>query len=662
MPLVSIIVPIYNVEKYLEECVESLCNQTYKNIEIILVDDGSPDNCPKICDEYAQKDNRIVVIHKKNGGLSDARNEGLKKASGDYVFFIDSDDFIDTNTIQIMVNKIEQLGCDLVVCDFVYVNSKGELIDSNSLDKESELLSSIEAQRRLTKKDGWRLIPAWNKLYTRKSLNNIVFPFGKIHEDEYVIHHILNNCESIYWIKLPLYYYRQRSGSIMDKETKETRSHGLSAQIDRINFYNEKKLYDLVLFWSEDFFLKISHQDKSAYKRKMLSNLSFLFNNKGYVKNLSVFKRIKQKIGIKYLFLWYIINLFESIRRRIIILNKERKDKKGVSKIKNLLCRIRNEGNSPIILLSTPTHGNLGDQAIIDAEKRYFRDKNTGNRLCEISSDIYTNNYGIIDSLICNEDTIIISGGGNMGTLWPEENKNIMHIVSTHRTKKIIIFPQTIFYANNNIAKQQLKLDSEILNDCSRLYLFVRDKQSFTFAINHFAKNVYLVPDMVLYNEYKNFHEKRDGVMLCFRSDKERVLYSDIVDRIEETLNKKSIKHYVSSTVVHKKVDYKNREKILKDKLKEFSSYKLIITDRLHAMIFSIITATPCIAFDNISKKVSGVYSQVKDVGFVTIIDEFNEAKIQTLIENMLNNRWDKTESNFKDGFRQLDDIVNGVI
>ena len=112
-PLISVIVPIYNVEKYLARCVDSIVNQTYKNLEIILVDDGSPDRCPQMCDDYAEKDSRIKVVHKKNGGLSDARNAGMAVATGEYISFIDSDDWIETSMFELLINNIFQYDCEI---------------------------------------------------------------------------------------------------------------------------------------------------------------------------------------------------------------------------------------------------------------------------------------------------------------------------------------------------------------------------------------------------------------------------------------------------------------------------------------------------------------------------------------------------------------------
>ena len=132
-PLISIIVPIYKVEKYLKKCIQSIMNQTYLNFELILVDDGSPDDCPMICDNYAKLDNRIVVLHKQNGGLSDARNAGLDVARGEYIGFVDSDDFIANNMYEKLLSGLLAEDADMAVCNFSYVDENYRFLDKRNL-------------------------------------------------------------------------------------------------------------------------------------------------------------------------------------------------------------------------------------------------------------------------------------------------------------------------------------------------------------------------------------------------------------------------------------------------------------------------------------------------------------------------------------------------
>ena len=175
--LISVIVPIYNVEKYLERCVDSIVNQTYRNLEIILVDDGSPDNCPKMCDDFAKKDSRIRVVHKKNGGLSDARNSGMKIASGECIVFVDSDDYVDCNMIAKMYDVMLKDDSDVVSCGVKWVDENGEVISEPTVDK-NEILDTNEAMIEIII-DGKLKQHVWNKMYKTELIQDILFKKGK---------------------------------------------------------------------------------------------------------------------------------------------------------------------------------------------------------------------------------------------------------------------------------------------------------------------------------------------------------------------------------------------------------------------------------------------------------------------------------------------------
>lgn len=218
---VSIIVPIYKVEAYLKKCIDSIIKQTYKNLEIILVDDGSPDNCGKICDEFAIKDTRIKVIHKQNGGLSDARNAGLNIATGDYLYFVDSDDWISSNAIEVLISYFESnLDVDIVAGSSVDVHEyNGEILETSysiPLGTISQL-NKIEALKH-NLQNGWA---AWNKLYKKELFKDIRFPKGKINEDEAVMPHIISLCEKVIIVGQPTYYYFLRPESITTSNFSE---------------------------------------------------------------------------------------------------------------------------------------------------------------------------------------------------------------------------------------------------------------------------------------------------------------------------------------------------------------------------------------------------------------------------------------------------------
>ena len=178
--LISVIVPVYKVERYLCRCVDSIIAQTYTNLQIILVDDGSPDGSGAICDDYAAKDSRITVIHKKNGGLSDARNAGLVAACGSYIGFVDSDDYIAVDMYEKLYKAIVACNADMSVCNFRYVDENGNNIEerNNALPVKDEVIDGITALTRTLDDKGWYYVTAWNRLYSRKLLQSIYFPDG----------------------------------------------------------------------------------------------------------------------------------------------------------------------------------------------------------------------------------------------------------------------------------------------------------------------------------------------------------------------------------------------------------------------------------------------------------------------------------------------------
>lgn len=238
--LISIIVPVYKVEKYLDRCVRSLVNQTYKNLEIILVDDGSPDNCPKMCDEWAKKDSRIKVIHKENGGLSDARNKGFEQSLGEYILFVDSDDYIDEKMVEIMYNRIIEDKTDMCICDFSTFED-GQNPNKN-FTMEPKVISAEKTLKSLIyDKSNVYFVVAWNKLFRRELLEKVKFPKGRIHEDEFTCHRFIGECKTISCIYNPLYFYYMREGSITKSKFTEKKLDVIMAMDDRVEYISQNK-------------------------------------------------------------------------------------------------------------------------------------------------------------------------------------------------------------------------------------------------------------------------------------------------------------------------------------------------------------------------------------------------------------------------------------
>lgn len=241
LPLISVIIPIYKVEKFLDHCIQSILNQTYQNLEIILVDDGSPDGCGAICDSYASKDDRIKVIHKENGGLSSARNAGIDICHGDFIYCLDSDDYIAPAMLEILYESMTKADTQLAFCNIQYVDANGTSLTSKDSYREYDLPDAV-----WTPEDFWHYyehigkIPCVitsNKLFRRELFSTLRYPIGKLHEDEFVIHYLIADCQKICCVSDRLYFYRQHSTSIMSNRYSIKHLDVVEAFIDRINFF-----------------------------------------------------------------------------------------------------------------------------------------------------------------------------------------------------------------------------------------------------------------------------------------------------------------------------------------------------------------------------------------------------------------------------------------
>ena len=215
-PLVSVIVPIYKVEEDLENCVYSIINQTYANLEIILVDDGSPDRCPQIADELAMMDKRIVVIHKTNGGLSDARNAGIEVMKGEYVTFIDSDDIVEAKFVEKLMNLIEKYDVDVSVCSNSVFNRENGIVYKNASVEEFKYTSQNAVAEMLYQK-GFD-VSAWAKLYKASCFTNVRYPKGFIHEDIPTTYKAILNGNGVARTTQELYRYQIRANSIENEK------------------------------------------------------------------------------------------------------------------------------------------------------------------------------------------------------------------------------------------------------------------------------------------------------------------------------------------------------------------------------------------------------------------------------------------------------------
>lgn len=243
-PKISIIVPVYKVEPYIHKCVDSILNQTFKDFEVILVDDGSPDNCGKICDEYAKKDERIKVIHKENRGLSSARNAGLDIARGEYIGFVDSDDYIESDMYEILYNVIQNNQCDIVSCSsIIHYNDKIIVNGGHGLI----IHSKEEAMKTMLEGELYDEV-VWVKLFKKSVIGNIRFQIGRIYEDTSFTYRVIDRTKKVATIGEAKYNYIKHENSIMSNAIKDIKIDAVLAYEEMYRFMEEKypKLCDLV--------------------------------------------------------------------------------------------------------------------------------------------------------------------------------------------------------------------------------------------------------------------------------------------------------------------------------------------------------------------------------------------------------------------------------
>lgn len=234
MPEISVIVPVYKVEPYLRRCVDSILDQTFTDFELILVDDGSPDNCPAICDEYAEQDDRVRVIHQGNGGLSAARNTGIDWAfansNSQWISFIDSDDWVHPKYLERLRIAAGNKGF-VSICG--YIKTSGE---APSIDEESLNVSILDTDDFYINHNV-NAVVAWGKLYPKEEFQNIRYPVGKIHEDEFTTYKLLFQKPKVAFISAPLYCYFQNPTGIMNSPWKPARLSVIDAYEERLDFF-----------------------------------------------------------------------------------------------------------------------------------------------------------------------------------------------------------------------------------------------------------------------------------------------------------------------------------------------------------------------------------------------------------------------------------------
>lgn len=636
----SVIIPVYNVGDYLERCLDSLIRtKGIEDTEIIIVDDGSTDYSGEIADKYSSEYSFIKCFHKTNGGLSDARNYGLNQASCKYVFFLDSDDMVIPEGMQKALELLRTTDADVLLWDGISINEDDYEIESGyeallthgGLPRDKEYMSGTEALVKQIRDHRKYAVTAWLLAARREYLleHNLLFEPGLIHEDELWTPQVICTSSKVQYLPEKVYYYRIREGSITDSssETQDKHIDSYVCVMEKLYQFFQNKIGDpgqrkiLLSNWAEKYLWEIKSFKGSSKKlipRRLIFGASRGFKNKLKSLVLLIF-------GVKGLCL-------------AIRIGKFFKDGfAAIKRIAHYMCNIR---KYQAVMFNSPVYENLGDQAIFLAEEEYCNangikvfDCAGADRLIPLYSKLTPKNC-----------LVLISGGGNMGELWMAEELKIRKIIRKFKKNRIVVFPQTVYWnMDTDEGRKCFEESKACYGSHPDLTVFVREKNSLEFMKANMPEvKTCLVPDMTMIME-RQFDKKRQGVLLCMRSDKEKTLSQEQQKQLAESL-RKNYKVYSTDTCYTRIVAPASRKEIVDRKLERFASAELVITDRLHGMIFAYITHTPCIALDSLSHKIKGCYGWISDCGYIRVADNVTDAlaMAEDIVKADINDNRDK--------------------
>lgn len=345
---------------------------------------------------------------------------------------------------------------------------------------------------------------------------------------------------------------------------------------------------------------------------------------------------------------WICLNLFNKIRYLM-----GRKNNEAFIKFKD---------KKKILLTLLPTHGNLGDHAIAYASKRYLEDNFKEYEIIELDMyEIYK--YGkVLKNILTKDDYIFTLGGGNMGNLYHQEEWTRRFIIKTFKNVKIISLPQTINFTKDKKGEKEFNKTKSIYNKNKNLTVIAREQKSFEIMKNAFNNaNVIINPDIVFYLENMKLYEglERNNIMICLRKDKEGYISLEKREEIINSIKNKYEHVIVADTVINKNVNKNTREFELKTLWKQFYQSKVVVTDRLHGMIFAVITQTPCIVIRNTDHKITGSYEWIKELEYIKLIDDISIQNIDNILKNLIEINNISNKSLLKKYFIELKDKIN---
>jgi len=478
-----------------------------------------------------------------------------------------------------------------------------------------------------------------NKLYKKEIFDSLRFKKGKIHEDEFIAHHIIDRCDRVSCTKKSMYCYVQRNNSIMEGNINNKNLFCAEAFMERTDYFITKKMYKLAYktFLSALeriylFYTQVNLNDRNNVEKFKALKKQY---NKIYSKIMVTKIPVKRKIGFTLCF--FDIRLYSYLGKAFSKIKKFRlKIRSYLKLLKNILKFLvyfyekkLKYKNKFFCLLMTPEHNNIGDAAIAVAEKQFLKDYFPDYYIFEITDYVFVNygrNYKSLIYRAIKNSRILLHGGGYLGTLWFDAGEApLRNILENTQNSDITIFPQTMYYEDNEWGRTEFEKSKEIYNRNKKLKICLRENYSYESAKGAYL-NTFLIPDIVMYLNQSNENEIRQGIKLCLRSDIEKTILPEEEKKIFD-FAKENYRENVSriDMVLDRNILKIERENVITEHLKKFKTAELVITDRLHGMIFAAITGTPCIVVNSKSHKVKGCYEWIKDLGYIKFADSVDE-------------------------------------
>ena len=602
--LVSIILPIYKVEEFLDKCMLNIIYQTYDNLEIIMVDDGSPDNCPKLCDDWQKKDSRIKVIHKANGGLSDARNRGLKEATGEYIYFIDPDDYMSLNLVERMVQAMKDNDADMVICQYanyypfgarwMWKGTIGDCImDSETAIKESLIGTNITNH-------------VWRRLYKHELFRDDFFPVNMTFEDIYINVESLVKCKKIAYITDVLYYYYINPNGIVRNKTFENVNNKLKARdysyAQALEAYPSLKKY---VNFSKRFEKKVASREFHEIKcRKYHFLHMLLLKYRGFVKKLN------------------------QLKKEIV---------KSCNMIK-ILCK---SSKPRLIVVGAPATGKLENNAVYMGELKFFNERFPDYTVISFPKTYMYKIIVLIVRMFLNKrDLIAIQGGDAQESLSYGYQRKHAKVINLLKKYKILVFPQTFF--EKSIAVNDSGNDLKVLKNninlyktCNNLIFALRDEKSYEIINKELPKvKSILMPDMILNMTKPSTKYTRKNIICSLSNDFENKEEMKIYETTLKQLKNKY--HTFIDLSMHDIYDIDNNKgegkKHIDRLLYKLCNAKVVITNCLELVLLCAVTETPCVVIKNNNQRWE-TYEWIKELNYIKCpkIDELDKTIEQVL-------------------------------